>query len=208
MGTFSNSFYQDLYDVAPGTLRRDTSGLSAVCLLPPKVKLERPYSAMASPAIRKDTPAGPPYGRRGPLTRRPQTAHVGNASAAKAEANETSARPSEQGRSARPRPHTAKEKGEGKQGENKSRPTTADSFSEKVSYYRQQPVSKSRKCWNRINPGHMLEKWDSTHRATTNPNFPKTQYKMEKEFHLPKTDIMIYVNDMIKMRVSIKTGFR
>lgn len=53
MGTLSNSFYnvrttftyidavdavcrQNLYATAPGQLRRDGKGLSAVCLLPPK----------------------------------------------------------------------------------------------------------------------------------------------------------------------------
>ena len=85
---------------------------------------------------------------------------------------------------------------------------STDSHDKKVNFYRRQPVSKSRKCWNRINPGHMLEKWDSTHRTIGNPEYKKDNYLMVKEAHLAKTDIATYVHEMIMMGVSIKTGFR
>ena len=92
-----------------------------------------------------------------------------------------------------------------------SRVSTAeslDSQDQRVNYYRKQPVSKSRKCWSRINPGHMLEKWESTHRTQGNPKYSQKDYAFNKEFHLAKTDIMEYVNDMILMKVSVKNGFR
>merc|ERR1712070_464525 len=81
----SNKSYANLFDVTPGTLRRDTKGLSAVCLLPPKVKIEgRPLSAMH--AIRNDTPASYPYPRKEGLPgapdrtrQRPQSAAVSRA---------------------------------------------------------------------------------------------------------------------------------
>jgi len=91
-----------------------------------------------------------------------------------------------------------------------SRATTAgsmDSEDRRVEYYRKQPISKSRQMWNRINPGHMNEKWESTHKAHIT-KYAHKNYAFKKEFHQAKTDIMEYVNDMIMMKVSVKYGFR
>lgn len=213
MGTLSNSFYNNLYATAPGQLRRDGKGLSAVCLLPPKIKItSRPQSALIT---RKETPSGPPYAR----SIRPQSAKpsmpqaratVTAANVIEADRLEVKSRRSRRPKSANPK----------MQNNNTasrmtplgtcidSRPGTADSFEDKVAHYRAQPITQSRKCWNRINPGHMLEHWDSTNRKVQNPDFGLKPYQMQKEHHLPKTDIMTYVNDMIKMKVSVKTGFR
>jgi len=215
MGTLSGTFYNNLYSVAPGTLKRDTRGLSAVCLLPPKVKVDRPFTA--HPATRRETPSGPPYGRTG-ITKevvRPHTATPARGGAALPGVNPEENTAKARKRTQRPKTATVGQKS-GRPGGGMtpygtmidSRPSTADSFTKKVDKYRAEPVSKSRKCWNRINPGHMLERWDSTNRAVQNPKFDGDEYRMAKEFHLPKTDIMTYVNDMIRMRVSIKTGFR
>merc|ERR1711998_62527 len=225
----SNKFYNNLFDVAPGTLRRDTTGLSAVCLLPPKVKVQgRVHPKSAISAIRRETPSGPPYGRSMPRPKSAAPSRSGDLNWCSGEISQE-VQPQPRPSSRRGRPQSAKArlttapnnqtKGfQGKTAEEHrvtplgttfdSRPSTADSFEDKIRHYRKQPVSDSRKCWNRINPGHMLNEWDSTNRKTQNPDFGVQPYKFEKEFHLPKTDIMTYVNDMIRMKVSIKTGFR
>lgn len=248
----SNKFYANLYNLEPGTMRRDTSGLSAVCLLPPQTKIELPPASAgeAFTGMRREiADGGYPYprsfGRNRPQSAmplppkpgapnkktRPQTASASRKNTAAAyvtsdianKALERSKRPQSASVS-RPPTNSDQNKPGSQQNKAKSskmRPQSAhaggsraatadsqDSHDRRVDFYRKQPVSKSRKCWNRINPGHMLEKWDSTHRTIGNPEYKKDNYLMVKEAHLAKTDIATYVHEMIMMGVSIKTGFR
>merc|ERR1711988_1400178 len=149
----SSHFYNTLYECTPGTLRRDTAGLSAVCLLPPKVKLDRPQTAVI--ATRRETPAGPPYGRSGisdTIVHRPHTVRAPR-DLGLTQGTDRALQIGQSALDAARRPKTvvhAQMKGMHGTQRNKARPhtaskvTEADSFEEKVMYYRQQPISTSR----------------------------------------------------------------
>eukprot|EP00658_Telonema_sp_P-2_P041979 TRINITY_DN3007_c0_g1_i1.p1 TRINITY_DN3007_c0_g1~~TRINITY_DN3007_c0_g1_i1.p1 ORF type:complete len:252 (-),score=52.83 TRINITY_DN3007_c0_g1_i1:206-961(-) len=190
-GVFLNSalmlsakFYQNLYDVSnAGKLgKRDTTGLSAICLLPPRVTI-RPATADAARA----QPSHPSRAR--PAT----SSHQNDKRTSRSRER---SRPSSAG-GTKLKDYLLKPDPKSK---SKSRPKSAASsvggpqeqeFQKLLTKHRCQPVHPSRKLWNRINPGHMMEEWKTTHKVSACPEFKRDpNYTFKKEHHNPKSEFL------------------
>lgn len=195
MSGLSLKFYNNLYETPPGRLikKKDTQQLSAICLLPPRVTLygrERPSTAGG----RVQSSGNSRQSRQ-----RPVSAAVDR----RFDAEDTRTKDAADRRS---RPASAKSSQSTKLAEylfkkeavKAQRPQSAavstsgnSEFDQMLKRYRSAPVHPSRKLWNRINPGHMMEEWKTSHKTITAPEYNSNpHYNFQKEFHVPKSEFL------------------